>query len=50
MLGLKRFRHAAIMIAGIELIQRIRKRQFGLERLDVQSRAAPDVWDAVLAA
>jgi transposase-like protein len=50
MLGFKSFRHATIAIAGIQLMQRIRKRQFGLEHLDVQSQAAPEVWNAVLAA
>src|SRR5205807_6211154 len=41
MLGFKDFRNAAITIAGIELMHRIRKRQFGLGRLGVQGRAAP---------
>jgi hypothetical protein len=48
MLGFKDFRNAAITIAGIELLQRIRKGQFGLGRLGVQGRAAPVVWNAVL--
>jgi transposase-like protein len=34
-LGFKQFHHAAITIAGIELMHRIRKRQFGLGRLGV---------------
>ena len=50
MLGFKQFRHAAITIAGIELMQRIRKGQFGLRRLGVRGRAAPVVWNAVLGA
>ena len=50
MLGFKGFRNAAITIAGIELMHRIRKRQFGLGRLGVQGRAAPAVWNAVLGA
>ena len=50
MLGFKEFRNAAIMIAGIELLHRIRKGQFGLGRLGVQGRAAPEVWNAVLGA
>jgi transposase-like protein len=33
MLGFKRFRNAAITIAGIELLHRIRKGQFRLGRL-----------------
>ena len=50
MLGFKQFRHAAITIAGIELLHRIRKRQFGLRRLGVRGRAAPTLWNAVLGA
>ena len=48
MLGLKRFRNAAIMTAGIELMHRIRKGQFALGRLGLQGRAAPAVREAVL--
>jgi transposase-like protein len=36
MLGFKGFRNAAITIAGIELMHRIRMGQFGLARLGVQ--------------
>ena len=50
MLGLKQFRNAAITIASIELMHRIRKGQFGLRRLGAQGRAAPAVWNAVLRA
>ena len=50
MLGFKQFRHAAITIAGIELMHRIRKGQFGLRRLGVRGRAAPALWNAVLGA
>jgi transposase-like protein len=50
MLGFKGFRNAAITIAGIELMQRIRKGQFALERLGGQGRVAPAVWNAVLQA
>jgi transposase-like protein len=50
MLGFKGFRHAAIAIAGIELMHRIRTDQFGLRRLSVQGRTASAVWHAVLAA
>ena len=50
MLGFKGFNNAAITIAGIELLQRIRKGQFGLRLLGVQGRAAPEVWNAVLGA
>jgi transposase-like protein len=50
MLGLKGFATAAITIAGIELMHRIRKGQFGLGRLGVQGRLAPAVRNAVLQA
>lgn len=50
MLGFKRFKTAAITIAGIELLRRIRKGQFNLGRLRLRGRRAPAVWDAVLAA
>ena len=50
MLGFKGFRNAAITIAGIELMHRIRKGQFRLGRLGGQDRAAPAVWNAVLRA
>jgi transposase-like protein len=50
MLGFKGFATAVITIAGIELMHRIRKGQFGLGRLGVQGRLAPAVWNAVLQA
>ena len=50
MLGFKEFRNAAITIAGIELLHRIRKGQFRLGRLGLQGQAAPEVWNAVLGA
>src|ERR1700681_4274795 len=50
MLGFKGFRTAAITIAGIELMHRIRKGQFGLRRQGVEGRAVPAVWNAVLGA
>jgi transposase-like protein len=50
MLGFKQFHHAAITIAGIALMHRIHKRQFGLRPLGLQGRAAPAVWNAVLGA
>jgi transposase-like protein len=40
MLGFKEFSNAAITIAGIELLYRIRKGQFGLGRLGVQGQRA----------
>ena len=50
MLGFKRFRNAAITLAGIELMHRIRKGQFNLVKLSLKDTAAPAVWDAVLSA
>jgi transposase-like protein len=50
MLGFKQFRNAAITIAGIELMHRIRKGQFDLRRLGVQSGSAPGIWNAILRA
>ena len=50
MLGFKQFRTAAITIAGIELLLRVRKGQFNLSRLRLGDRAAPAVWNAMLAA
>jgi transposase-like protein len=48
MLGFKRFRTAAITLAGIELMHRIRKGQFNLVKLSLKDTAAPAVWNAVL--
>jgi transposase-like protein len=50
MLGLKHFRRAATTIAGIELMHRIRKDQFKLDKLSVKHKTAPQIWNAVLAA
>ena len=49
MLGFKWFRSAAIVIAGIELLRRIRKGQFNLGRLRLKDRSTPTVWNAALA-
>ena len=49
MLGFKRFKNAAITIAGIELMHRIRKGQFNLAAR-FKEAAAPAVWKAVLSA
>lgn len=46
----QKFRHAATTIAGIELMHRIRKGQFGLRRLGVLGGAVPEVWNIVLGA
>ena len=50
MLGFKRFRTAAITIAGIELLRRIHKGQFNLGMLRLKDRSTAAVWNAVLAA
>ena len=50
MLGFKRFRRPKITIAGIELLHRIRKNQFDLSKLSIQTENAPEMWEAVLAA
>jgi PAS domain-containing protein len=50
MLGLKNVGHAAITIAGVELLHRIRKGQFALGRLRMSRKTAPEIWNAVLAA
>ena len=50
MLGFKRNRRAKITIAGIELLHRIRKNQFDFSKLSIQTKNAPEMWEAVLAA
>jgi hypothetical protein len=39
-----------VTIAGIELLHRIRKNQFDLSKLQIQTNTASTMWDAVLAA
>jgi transposase-like protein len=48
MLGFKNFQSAAITIAGVELLRRIHKEQFALNRLRLKGQAAPAIWNAVL--
>jgi transposase-like protein len=50
MLGFKNCESAAITIAGVELLRRIHKDQFALNRLHIKGQAAPAIWNAVLAA
>ena len=50
MLGFKRLKAAAIVIAGIELVRRIHKGQFNPGRLRLKDRSTSAVWAAVLAA
>ncbi|MDM0053516.1 IS6 family transposase [Variovorax sp. J22R115] len=50
MLGFKVFERAAVTIAGVELLHRVRKAQFNLGRLHVRGQAGPAIWSAVLSA
>jgi transposase-like protein len=50
MLGFKNYDCVATTIVGIELLRRIGKNQFSFHRLRVKDQAAPEVWNAVLAA
>jgi transposase-like protein len=50
MRGLRRFTTATIVIAGIELVLRIKKGQFNLGRPHLKDRRAPATWEAVLSA
>ena len=49
-LGFKIFDRAAVTIAGVELLHRIRKGQFNLSWLRIAGQAAPAIWNAVLSA
>jgi hypothetical protein len=49
-LGFKQFATAAITIAGIELLRRIRKRQFSLSGLCLTDQSTPATWNVVLTA
>jgi hypothetical protein len=50
MFGFKRFKNAAITLAGIELMHRIRKGRFKPVKLSLKDTAAPAVWNTVLSA
>ena len=47
-LGFKSFVRAAVVIAGVELLHRIRKGQFNLGRLRLKGQAVPAIWNTVL--
>jgi transposase-like protein len=49
-LGFKNFESAAVTIAGVELLRRVHKNQFALRPLRIKGKAAPEIWNAVLAA
>jgi transposase-like protein len=44
----KRLKRAAITIAGIELMHRIRMGRFSLGRFQTRAQVTPAVWHAVL--
>ncbi len=50
MLGLKSFRTAAVVIGGIELAEKIKKRQFKIGSLGGSKATMPELWHAALAA
>ena len=50
MLGFKNFESATIIIAGIELLRRIRKDHFTLGSLGLKDQTVPALWNAILAA
>ena len=50
MLRLKRFDNAAITISGIELAEKIKKRQFKTGKLRIQISTLSELWNAALAA
>ena len=50
MVGLKSFGAALVTIGGIELAEKIRKRQFKIGKLGGRTATAPEIWQAALAA
>ena len=50
MLGFKRFKNAAITLAGIKLMHRIRKGQFSLTNVSLKDATAPAICNAMLSA
>jgi transposase-like protein len=50
MLGLQSFRTAAVVIGGIELAEKIKKRQFKIDELGGSKATLPEIWQAALAA
>ncbi len=48
MLGFKRFANAAVTISGIELVHKIKKRQFDTSEFRLEGARAPELWQAVL--
>ena len=50
MLGLKSFRNAVIVLAGIELGEKIKKQQFKIGKLGGKRAVMPEIWQTALAA
>jgi len=50
MQGLKSFRTAAVVIGGIELMEKIKKGQFKIGKLGGRTARMPEIWQAALAA
>ena len=50
MQGLKSFRTAAVVIGGIELVEKIKKGQFKIGKLGGRAARMPEIWQAALAA
>jgi len=50
MVGLKSFEAAVVTIRGIELAEKIRKRQFKTGKLGGRTARVPEIWQAALAA
>ena len=50
MLGFKRFDHAVVTISGIELAEKIKKRQFKMGKLGNRKSTMSELWNAALAA
>jgi transposase-like protein len=44
----KQFRNAAITLAGVELMHRLRKGQFSLAQLSLEDITVPVVWNVLL--
>ena len=49
MLGLNSFPTAAVIIAGTEQAEKIKKRQFNIGNLARSKAAMPEIWQAALA-
>jgi len=50
MLGPKSFQTAEVVIGGIELAEKIKKREFQMSKLGGLTARMPEIWQAALAA